>query len=65
MALMIFWLTRQNDKEKAQNQSNLDRFILVTERYSTLTEKVSTSLDSHIEKLREIHDDIKILKDKK
>lgn len=72
MALMIFWLTRQNDKEKEQNQENLNRFILVTERYSTLTEKVSSSLDNyvlemrqHSQKLGEIHDDIKIIKAKK
>ena len=65
MAIMLFWFTRQIDKKDLQNQANLDRFITVTEKYSNLSEKVSNSLDSHIDKLREIHEDIKIIKNKK
>ena len=69
MAIMIYWFTRQIDRKDIQNQWNLDKFIAISEKYSTLTERVALSLDAHIEKidwhwkkLELIHDDIKILK---
>lgn len=62
MAMMIYWFTKQIDKKDLQNQANLDRFIMITEKYSVLTEKIANSLDGHIQKLNEIHDDIKIIK---
>ena len=71
MAIMIYWFTRQIDRKDIQNQWNLDKFIAISEKYSTLTERVALSLDAHIEKidwhwkkLELIHDDIKILKGK-
>lgn len=65
MAMMIYWFTKQTDKKDLQNQSNLDRFIMITEKYSILTEKIANSLDGNIQKLNEIHDDIKIIKGKR
>lgn len=38
---------------------------MITEKYSVLTEKIANSLDGHIHKLNEIHEDIKIIKWKK
>ncbi len=72
MAIMIYWFTRQIDKKDSQNQGNLDKFIAISEKYSSLTERVALSLDAHIEKidwhwrkLDLIHDDIKVIKERK
>ena len=51
-------------KEK-QNQANLDRYINLSEKNMEVMSKFSGSLDGLHPKLNDIHEDIKIIKDRK
>lgn len=52
-------------KKDTQNQSNLDRYITLSEKNMEVMGKFSSSFDILHPKLNEIHDDIKEIKNKK
>lgn len=63
--LMVKYFMWVVDKKDAQNQSNLDRYITLSEKNMEVMSKFSGSLDWLHPKLHEIHEDIKIIKERK
>lgn len=61
---MSKYFMNQIDRKDQQNQANLDRFISLVEKTNEVIAKVWGSLDSITPKLHDIHEDIKLMKNK-
>lgn len=61
---IIRYFMQALERKDTQNQANLDRFIGLVENTNTMIGTLTREIKSHGIKLAEVHDDVKILKDK-